>query len=1314
MTVRAQRLGFPVLCLFVASASAWAHPSTDARGALSEVEGQGAASSITGVVKDSEGGVIPGATVTVTSNATGTKFETVTNTTGSFNVPALSAGVYKVTVALEGFKTAEVTDVRAQPGIPTTVNATLEVGTLAETVTVTGASAELINTQTPAVAATLNVDQIAQIPTPTRDLLLNAVTFLVGVNQATTSRGNATVNGLPESFLNITLDGVSNNDNFNKSTDAFFAPVRPRQDAIEAVSVVSASGGADVGGQGAISINFVTRQGTNRFSGSAYEYYRHPNLNSNYWFNERDGLEKNDVRLNQFGIRQGGPIVIPGLYDGRGKAFFFFHDEELRLPNNSSRVRTLLHPRALEGWFRYSVTAGGTQTVREVNVLDLARANGQIAGTDPTVMRNLGYITSAVQKTGVVSASSDPLLMSYSWLSPANQVEHQPAIRIDYNLGNNHRLTGTFNKLWQDRDPDQLNNFDHRWPDSPNYGKTIARRPSRSIALRSTLSSTMVSEFRTGITRGERIFFGQGPDGGPATFEDQSGYAIDFDANIGLTNWHTRNTLSGRSAYQYSFDETLTWQKGKHSVTMGGGAFLGRAWDDSQQQVTGINLRFDTTNDPASSLFNATNFAGASAAQLTDARELYSLLTGRVGNVTGLAALDPETNTYTLNGKRRRAGKLDNYSAFIQDSWRLTPTLTLNAGMRYDVQTPFAPVNDTMSAATLESMCGMSGLGDGSIYNACNFFVPGASGGVVPQFDQFTSGTRGYNVDWNNFAPNVGVAWRPNVETGWLRTLLGDPEQATIRGGYSVAYNREGFGVFTGVWGANPGSTLSLDRNANTGLVLPGESWPVLLSQTNRLYNAPFPQTPSFPIAVRPNRADSINAFHPDIEVPHARTWTVGLQRSLTKDMALEVRYVGTLGVDQWSELNYNERNLIENGFIDEFKLAMANLQTNNVAGGARLGSFAYFGPGTGTNPLPTYLAYINARRDATNAGAYTGTTWTNTALTQDLVWSNPQPDNSAADLDDDATRRANAAAAGIAANLFVVNPAVDNVDVTDSGAYSDYHALQIEVRKRLSHGFAFNANYQYAVEGTSAFRGFHYGRESDPVANVRHAIKAQWDWSLPFGRGERFGSNLNGVLNGIVSGWQFNGASRIQARVMNFSENTQVRLVGMTAKDLQDMYKYDLRINPANGLLTPYMLPDDVILNTRRAFNVSPTSPTGYSDLGVPEGRYLAPANSADCIQLKRGDCAPSTLLIRAPFFTRVDLGVTKRIPLGGRVSFEFRMDILNMFDNVNFTPVVQPTPANNPGGATIFQATAAYRDPDNTFDPGGRIGQLGFRLNW
>jgi hypothetical protein len=593
-----------------------------------------------------------------------------------------------------------------------------------------------------------------------------------------------------------------------------------------------------------------------------------------------------------------------------------------------------------------------------------------------------------------------------------------------------------------------------------------------------------------------------------------------------------------------------------------------------------------------------------------------------------------------------------------------------------------------------------------------------------------TRGTLGYHTDWNNLAPSVGVAWRPNVQHGWLRRLLGDPEQATLRGGYAVAYERQGLGVFTGQFGANPGSTLSLTRNLNTGLVGRGESWPVLLRETNRLYNASFPENPTFPIPIRPNRADSIEAFHPDIEIASARTWTVGLQRSVSKNTAIEARYVGTRGINQWSQLNYNERNIIENGFLEEFKQAMANLRANNTSGVAgRSGSFAYFGPGTGTSPLPIYLAYLNGSRDATNPAAYTGgaATWTNSTLAGRLVHTNPNPNfvsattvsataatianaNAAGDLDGDLTRRQNALAAGFPANFFVVNPAANEVNVYDSGAFSDYHALQLEVRRRLSKGLQVNGSYQYALESGSSFLGFHFGRVMNPTnASVRHAIKTQWDWKLPVGHGERFGANVHPLVNGIIGGWQFNGVGRTQARMTNFGN---VRLVGMTLKEAQKLYKWDVRVDPATGLRTVYAMPDDVILNTRRAFSGSTTSPTGYSDLGVPQGRYFAPANSADCMQLKAGDCAPRTVMLRAPFFTRFDIGVTKKFPIQGRTNFELRADILNVFDNINFNVI---DASRTPGpGAGIFQTSTAYTDLSNTFDPGGRLGMLVFRVNW
>src|SRR6185436_5636443 len=389
-------------------------------------------------------------------------------------------------------------------------------------------------------------------------------------------------------------------------------------------------------------------------------------------------------------------------------------------------------------------------------------------------------------------------------------------------------------------------------------------------------------------------------------------------------------------------------------------------------------------------------------------------------------------------------------------------------------------------------------------------------------------------------------------ESGFWRGFLGNPDQATLRAGYSVAYERQGMAVWTDTYAGNPGSTISLTRNENNNnLVQPGETWPVLLSQTNRLYNQSFNDTPTYPIGTRASRADSLNGFAPDLQIGSAHTWTVSLQRAITSDMAIEARYVGTYGMNQWSTLDYNcstSNNanqctalrgevLANNGFLDEFKLAMRNLQANNASGiASRNGSFAYFGPGTGTAPLPIYLAYLNGSRDAGNPAAYTGgtNTWSNTTIAQRLSPANPNPNTAAGtDLEGNATRRSQALAAGLPANLFMLNPDVGEVNVTDSGAFSDYHAMQLELRRRLSKGLAANVNYQYAIERGSSFEGFSFGREMVDQANVRHAIKMQADWTVPVGKGHRYGGAMHPVLEAIAGGWRVNGVGRFQARTI-------------------------------------------------------------------------------------------------------------------------------------------------------------------------------------
>jgi hypothetical protein len=296
----------------------------------------GVTSSVAGVVEDTSGGAIPGATVVAKNMTTGETYNAVTSQNGTFAIGAVPPGTYSVTISLSGFKTTVLTDVVVRAGVPGDVRATLEVGGLEEVVEVQGRG-EIVQTQSSSMSTTIDVNQIQNLPLISRSAL-DFVINLPGVNTPGGSR-NSTVNGLPQSAINITIDGMSVQDNHLKTGDGFFARVTPRLDAVDEVTVTSAAQTADAAGQGAVQIRFVTRSGGNTFSGSAYHYFRSDALNANTWFNERDGLAKPELLQNQPGFRAGGPIRIPGVYDGRGQMFYFFNYEEFRQPQTILSAR---------------------------------------------------------------------------------------------------------------------------------------------------------------------------------------------------------------------------------------------------------------------------------------------------------------------------------------------------------------------------------------------------------------------------------------------------------------------------------------------------------------------------------------------------------------------------------------------------------------------------------------------------------------------------------------------------------------------------------------------------------------------------------------------------------------------------------------------------------------------------------------------------------------------------------------------------------------------------------------------------------------
>ncbi len=1272
-------------------------------------QGGGTASSLSGVVVDTTGGVIPGADVTVKNVGTGGEFKTITANNGTFSIPALSAGTYSATVTVPNFKVAVYKDIKLEAGVPATIRVTLQVGGTSETVVVE-AGAEMVQSQTANVSATMNVSQITNLPTGSRSALEGVILSIPGISISGDDTREARVMGLPENMVNITIDGISAQDNYMKSTDGFFSRVRPGVDAMEQVTVSTATPGAESAGGGGVQIKFVTRSGNNEYHGSLYDYIRNPVFDANSWFNNRNitapaGADPltwksppAQTKQNQFGVRAGGPIRIPKLFDGRDKAFFFFNYEELRQPRSVTSSSTMFTPGAEQGNFLYSV---GGET-RSVNLFDLAATKGFVSTWDPIVQKLLADMRASTS-AGSLRDGNDPLVQTLTFTLPSKTKWRYMTGRLDFNLSSRHRLEATWNhnKLFC-MDYDTTNSYEPNYPNAVNYGVQCSQRYNGSLSLRSTLTPRLVNEFRSGMSGGPSMF---NSNVSPAMFSsplyNMDGYTVSVSSLI--TNPYVSSTGSRRNATSKVLEDTLNWSKGTHSVSFGAAFSRYGVWSIGIRslQTPSVTLGVDNTYDPARVMFDSTNgpknFPGANSSQLGDARDMYGILVGSVTSLGGTAYLNDATNKYAFNGNSVNRGHYQELGFFAQDAWRVRPGLTLNYGLRWELQFPFVPGNDVYSTATVEDIWGVSGVG--------NMYKPGIQTGKVPEFIQYKAGMKSYNQRWKDFAPSFGFAWTPKSDLGWLGRMIGESGQTVVRGGYSLAYSRMGMSTYQSEYSGNPGGTLTATRNVNRNNLVSGvgaDQWPLLFRERSRLTPGTFPDTPVYPItSATYSETAAMTIFDPNIKTPYAQSWTFGIQRELNKSMAMEVRYVGTRSLQGWTGYDFNdtEQNMLENGLMDEFKLAMANLQAN-VANGKASSGFKYLGPGTGTSPLPIALAWYNGltAADASNPAKYTGSNWTTSTNLGYLNKVNPNPQSWASTLHADATKRANGLKAGMPANFFLTNPNLrGGAEIMSNGGYTRYDSLVVELRRRMSQGLLVQANYVWAKAFGSSRYSFRRDRINDISAGtLPHTFKLNWVLELPFGQGRRFGSSTGRVLDRILGGWDLHGIFRLQSGDTESFGN--VRVIGMTDEELQSVYK--LRFDDANRII--YQLPDDIIQNTIRAYSFNPTSATGYSG-EAPTGRYFAPARAADCLSIFAEDCAPRNHFVRGSNWTNLDVSLVKQIRFTETKNFELRGEFLNAFNEVNFNFV-------NTGcigsGANICQVTGDQNSP--------RRIQLVLRLNF
>jgi hypothetical protein len=1271
---------------------------------------------LSGTVYDSSGAVVPGAKIVAKNKATSSATTAVSDADGLFTIPALEPGDYTVTVTLQGFKTTSLQDIKLNAGVPASIKPVLEPGVAAETVTVEAAGEVLQTTQT-AVATTLSQQQIINLPLPGR-AAFDLVTFMPGVTTSDGSSRGAMVNGLPTSTVNITLDGMNIQDNYAKTWDGMFTRVSPRLDAVEEVTIGTAAQGADMGGQGSVQMKFITRSGTNDFHGSAYYYLRRDWMNTNTWFNLHhnvfaDGGPASKPTLSQYqpGGRLGGPIRIPGIFNGKDKLFFFVNYEWLSSPGTVSQTKTIMSPLSEQGIFQY---AGGPN----VNLMTLAAKFGQVAQIDPIVARLIGDVRKSTTTTGVVNASADPLIQTFAWQQPSKSKTTYPTGRIDYNVTTAHRLTASLTQNHLVSDPDTTNGMQANYPGFPIHGLQDSIRYSGQASWRWMVSPKVVNEFRFGKTGGATQFY---PDltadmFAGTGFGGMNGYAISWTSFHSLSNAYYNSANNSREGKTLVFEDNLNWVKGSHLLTMGVSYTKAEVWQYNQQKVPTVTLGMTTSGDPADSMFTTANFPGASATDISYARSLYAVLTGRVSAIGRNARIQPDGKTYKILGSSDQYGTLPQWGSFINDTWRVKPTLTITAGLRYDVQRPFYAQNNSYSMATMADIFGVTGVGSdfqpGSVVNHLgNLFKPGTLQGTPTTFKQLNQGANAYNVDWGGFAPSLGAAWTIGADSGILHAVFGSKGNSVLRAGANLAYQRGGMSDFTGVFGTNQGITLDLTRNLTNGNL---GTLPVLLSSSD-LGPPATNLTRSYPMAPA-NVSTSVYAFDPNIKTPSAFSYSFAWQRQLSKNMSMEARFVHTNSFNTWtsgtqlSYMNYNELNILDNGFLNEFKLAQANLQANIAAGKGN--SFAYTGV-PGTSPLPIFLAYLNGSKAATDSTKYTGSGWTTTTLVQPMYPLNPNPYTVGNNIWASSTYRANGIAAGYPSNFFVANPDIGSAYVVTNGPKTTYDGGQFTVRRRMASGLLFELNYTYGKGWMDQFYSFHkpyvttemnytnvYSNSpsGNGTGNVRHVGAANWLYSLPFGRGKRLGFSANGLVDRIIGGWSFQGVARIQSgRMLDFGN---VRLVGMTAQELRDSFQLRKVTDPQNPYRTNvYMLPQDIIDNTIKAYSVNAT---GYT-AGAPTGRYIAPANSPTCIETVAGfgDCGVRSLIVTGPKVVRFDFNLIKQIKVNERVSLEGQAQVFNVFNNVNFNPVNYIGTVND-----SYQTTGAI-DQSRTM-------QLAFRISF
>jgi hypothetical protein len=1290
---------------------------------------QGNTGTITGTVTDPTGAAVPAAEVTAINMNTGSTAKTITGEKGEYTLTSLLAAPYRVSAVKAGFKTQTASGIVVNAGVTSTANLKLEIGQATETVVVS-AGAEMVQAASAEVSNTINSRQVVDLPFATR----NAVELIVtqpGAQTPTNPRSSS-INGLPKGAINITIDGQNTQDNTLKSSDGFFSYIMPSVDAIEEVTLTTSAGGVDSTSQGGAQIKFVTKSGTNSFHGGTFYQGRNTFFDANYYFNNQTGLPRDIIKLRQWGAHVGGPIK-------KDKLFFFGNYENFRNPGTKAYTRTVLTPSAQQGNYTY-VGSDGTQ--RTINMYQVAAAaNSTLPASvrpysttpDPilaTTYDQIAKLTGGGNLTSNV-ASGDYNTNTYNYAPTGSDARDFYTLRLDYNMTAKHQLSLVYNYDKYVSAPDFLNNVVPIYAGTGTVLGTTLNTGQRSnrfdgtLTLRSALTARLTNEAQAGLNGGTVLFFDS--IGASSLFSQWKGYV---PSGTGLTVT-TNSGGQRRNAPVKNVSDRLSWVKGAHQISFGGnydqiGFFQQIIGSSVIPRVSFGAVSGDPITTGSTAMFTTANFPGASSAQLSSAAALYASLTGRVNTITQSVGLDENTHKYGNTAPIDR-DHIREMGLFVQDTWRLAPTVTLTAGLRYEKEFQFVNENGTYSQiGGLTGLYGLSGVG--------NLFKPGTLTGSVPQINPVTAGG-GYKMPavW---APSLGMAWQLPGSNGPLGWLLGHHTGAAVlRAGYSIATVREGMNVYSQVYGGNPGLTLDSSlSNANTPADF-GAAGSVLFRDGSFPTRTGIPSTPQYPLT--PAFSNQIFDFNPNLKMGYVQSWNIGLQRELGKNSVVEVRYTGNHGTSLWRLFGLNEINIFENGFLNEFKAAQNNLtiaRGGDITKNTGVVNFGNQGL-PGQVAVPILQTALGTTSDSTTAaqlmlgqaGSAASGIATNSGRMSALTSASSKACNGGS----------------CPANMFLVNPTVagGNAFILDNGGSTFYDALQVEVRKRLATGLQFQASYVFAkslANGAvnSSIDNVSYTTLRNPrmdrvpeTFDIRNAIKMNWVYEMPFGPGRALlGSVHNKFIKKAVEGWELSGVMRLQSGTpfffsglgtFNSSTNDGVILHNITLKQLQDqmgVYKTSAINAAGKAQGTVFYLPPptltstgavatgtlnssnntNIITNTMAAYNTGGLTPAQVD----PNAPYISAAPAGQL---------GGRVYVYLPWQRHFDVSLMKRTRITERVNLEFRAQALDVFNWTNFIP-------DNGIGSSFGQISVngAYRDISGTVDPGSRILEFVARINF